>query len=99
MVRRPKEEDIAHYFDANIDCCAPRRDPTKRRGVKLARLLEKELRGVGLHGQSLLELGCGRGEFSEELLEAGAVRVTGMDLSNEGFGGRGARCRGRLRAP
>lgn len=83
MTRRPKPEDIASYFDENIDCCAPRRDPTKRPGVKLARLLEKELRAVGLDGRTVLELGCGRGELSEELLGAGAVRVTGMDLSSD----------------
>lgn len=81
MTRRSKAEDIAQYFDENIDCCAPRRDPTKRPGVKLARLLEKELRAVGLEGRTVLELGCGRGELSEELLGAGAARVTGMDLS------------------
>jgi SAM-dependent methyltransferase len=81
MARRPKDEDIAQYFDDNIDCCAPRRDPTKRPGVKLARLLEKELRAAGLEGRTVLELGCGRGELSEELLKAGASRVTGMDLS------------------
>jgi len=81
MARRPKEEDIAQYFDANIDCCAPRRDATKRPGVKLARLLEKELREVGLQGRTVLELGCGRGELAKELLGAGAARVTGMDLS------------------
>lgn len=81
MTRRSNEQDIAQFFDANIDCCAPRRDASKRPGVKLARLLEKELRAVGLAGLTVLELGCGRGEFSEELLRAGAARVTGMDLS------------------
>src|SRR5919106_3393698 len=81
MTKRPQDEDIAQYFDENIDCCAPQRDPTKRPGVKLARLLEKELRAAGLEGRTVLELGCGRGELSEELLAAGAARVTGMDLS------------------
>src|SRR5262245_29241544 len=81
MTRRPKEQDIARYFDENIDCCAPRRDPTKRPGVKLARLLEKELRAAGLESRTVLELGCGRGELAEELMAAGAARVTGMDLS------------------
>jgi magnesium-protoporphyrin O-methyltransferase len=81
MTRRPREEDIAQYFDQNIDCCAPRRDPTKRPGVKLARLLEHQLRTVGVQGRTVLELGCGRGELSGELVAAGASRVTGMDLS------------------
>jgi magnesium-protoporphyrin O-methyltransferase len=81
MTRRPKEEDIAQYFDQNIDCCAPRRDPTKRPGVKLARLLEENLQEVGLEGRRVLELGCGRGELSAELVRDGASYVTGIDLS------------------
>lgn len=81
MSRRSKPEDIASYFDENIDCCAPRRDPTKRPGVKLVRLLERQLRSAGLQGRTVLELGCGRGELSAELVSAGASRVTGMDLS------------------
>lgn len=81
MPRRPTEKDIATYFDQSVDCCAPRRDPAKRPGVGLARLLEKEVRAAGLEGRSVLELGCGRGELSVELLRAGAARATGMDLS------------------
>ncbi len=81
MSKRPSGEDIAQYFDQNIDCCAPRREASKRPGVKLARLLEKELRAAGVQGRSVLEVGCGRGELSIELLAAGASRVTGMDLS------------------
>ncbi|MEX2555477.1 MAG: methyltransferase domain-containing protein [Actinomycetota bacterium] len=81
MSRRSKPEDIARYFDENIDCCAPRRDPKKRPGVKLARLLEQQLRAAGLQGRTVLELGCGRGELSTELVGAGAARATGIDLS------------------
>lgn len=81
MARRSRPEDIAEYFDENIDCCAPRRDPAKRPGVKLARLLERQLRAAGVQGRTVLELGCGRGELSIELVGAGASRVTGIDLS------------------
>jgi SAM-dependent methyltransferase len=81
MTKRTTDEDIARYFDQNIDCCAPRRDAAKRPGVKLARLLEKELRSAGLQDRSVLELGCGRGELSADLIHAGATRVTGVDLS------------------
>jgi SAM-dependent methyltransferase len=81
MSRRSKPEDIARYFDENIDCCALRRDPRKRPGVKLARLLEQQLSAAGLQGRTVLELGCGRGELSTELVGAGASRVTGIDLS------------------
>ena len=81
MPRRSKDEDIARYFDKSIDCCAPRRDSSKRPGVKLARLLEQHLEAVGVEGRTVLELGCGRGELSMELVGAGASRVTGIDLS------------------
>jgi len=81
MTRRPREEDIAEYFDEGIDCCAPRRDPAKRPAVKLARLLENQLYSAGIDGRSVLELGCGRGELAAELAGAGAARVTGVDLS------------------
>ena len=81
MPRRSNDEDIARYFDESIDCCAPRRDSAKRPGVKLARLLEQQLRAVGVEGRSVLELGCGRGELSIEFVGAGASRVTGIDLS------------------
>ena len=81
MKKQPAADDIAQYFDQAIDCCAPRRDAAKRPGIKLARLLERELSEAGLQGRSVLELGCGRGELSADLARAGAVRVTGMDLS------------------
>jgi SAM-dependent methyltransferase len=83
MTKRPSAQDIARYFDESIDCCAPRRDPAKRPAVKLARLLEKGLRSAGIQDRSVLELGCGRGELSADLARAGAVRVTGMDLSSD----------------
>jgi magnesium-protoporphyrin O-methyltransferase len=81
VTRRPTEQDIAQYFDERIDCCAPRRDAADRPGVALARVLEGLMREAGLAQRSVLELGCGRGELSFELLRAGAARVTGIDLS------------------
>ncbi len=81
MKKRPSAEDIAQYFDQSIDCCAPRRDASRRPGVKLAHLLEEQLRAAGVQGRSVLEVGCGRGELSIELVRSGASRVTGMDLS------------------
>ena len=80
---RPTERDIATYFDESVDCCAPRRDASKRPGVGLARLLSKELRAAGLKGRTALELGCGRGELSLELCRDGATTVTGVDLSKD----------------
>ena len=78
---RPTDRDIATYFDEGVDCCAPRRDASKRSGVALARLLRKHTRAAGIENASVLELGCGRGELSIELIDDGAASVTGIDLS------------------
>ncbi len=77
------ERDIAVYFDDGVDCCAPRRDSSKRPGVALAKLLRGQLRTAGISGKSVLELGCGRGELSAELLADGAANVVGIDLAAE----------------
>jgi magnesium-protoporphyrin O-methyltransferase len=82
-VTPPSDADIASYFDGMVDCCAPRRDPTKRPAFALARLLLDALKSAGVSGKSVLELGCGRGELSAELIRAGAARVTGVDLSSD----------------
>ena len=80
MTRSP-DQDIAEHFNEGIDCCAPRRDASKRPGIGLARLLEKELRAVGVKGRTVLDLGCGRGEMSLELIREGASTALGIDLS------------------
>ncbi|MCA1832651.1 MAG: class I SAM-dependent methyltransferase [Actinomycetota bacterium] len=78
---RPTEGDIAKHFDDGVDCCAPRRDASKRPGFALVKLLRRQLADVGLAGRSVLELGCGRGELSLDLIHDGAASVTGIDLS------------------
>ena len=83
---RPTERDIADHFDEAVDCCTPRRDASKRPGVGLARLLEKELRDAGVKGRTVLELGCGRGEMSVELIREGAASAIGFDLSADSIG-------------
>lgn len=77
----PSDNDIAQYFDGMVDCCAPRRDPAKRPQVGLAKVLLDQLIAAGIAGKSVLDVGCGRGELSAEILRAGASRVTGTDLS------------------
>jgi SAM-dependent methyltransferase len=41
------------------------------------------LREAGLEGSTILDVGCGSGEFLVRALEAGATRATGADLSSE----------------
>jgi SAM-dependent methyltransferase len=81
LTKHPSDHDIAQYFDDQVDCCAPRRDPAKRPQVALARELLNHVVAVGIVGKTVLEVGCGRGELSFELLRAGAARVTGIDLA------------------
>src|SRR6185312_10627126 len=38
---------------------------------------------TGLHGQSVLDAGCGSGRYMLHALDRGAARVTGIDLSTE----------------
>ncbi|MGF1613015.1 MAG: class I SAM-dependent methyltransferase [Gammaproteobacteria bacterium] len=45
------------------------------------RQLMEGTRGVGLHGAELLEIGCGAGQLHQTLLEEGAARALGVDLS------------------
>lgn len=79
----PSEQDIAKYFGQGVDCCGPRRDAAKRPGIRMALLLRQQLQTVGLDGRSVVELGCGRGELSLELIRDGAASVVGVDLSPE----------------
>jgi 2-polyprenyl-3-methyl-5-hydroxy-6-metoxy-1,4-benzoquinol methylase len=48
---------------------------------KSQRQLIEGIRQAGLHGQSLLEIGCGAGHLHQALLQAGARRAVGVDLS------------------
>ena len=41
------------------------------------------LRDAGLEGSTIMDVGCGTGEFLVRALEAGATRATGADLSSE----------------
>jgi SAM-dependent methyltransferase len=52
-------------------------------GPEATDLLFSWLRDEGLAGSSIMDVGCGTGEFLLRALEAGAVRATGADLSSE----------------
>jgi SAM-dependent methyltransferase len=49
--------------------------------VKVSERLKDALLPLGPSGKTILELGCGRGALLLQLAQAGAARVTGVDLS------------------
>lgn len=74
-------EPITQHFDRSA-CCRGVVEPDGDLIPMTARLAA-ELEGVGLEGQSVLEVGCGRGGLLVTLLRRGAARATGLDLSPE----------------
>jgi magnesium-protoporphyrin O-methyltransferase len=52
-------------------------------GPEATDLLFSWLRDEGLAGSTIMDVGCGTGEFLLRALEAGAIRATGADLSSE----------------
>jgi len=77
-----KETDrIGEEFDADAcDFC----DRYKRRGLsKSSRLLLDFILNEGTQDKTVVDLGCGAGGFSIELLKNGAASVIGVDLSSK----------------
>jgi len=73
------EAEIARHFDAKVaERLAQREDPGP---VPISESLGKALMSLGPSGRTVLELGCGRGGLLLRLMEAGAARATGVDLS------------------
>ncbi len=75
-----KETDrIGEEFDADAcDFC----DRYKRRGLsKSSRLLLDFILNEGAQDKTVVDLGCGAGGFSVELLKKGAASAIGVDLS------------------
>ncbi len=77
----PADPRIARFFD---------RRSLGRRGAgdryemgNVSKALLAALLRAGPAGQSVLELGCGPGALMTELLDAGAARASGVDLSAE----------------
>lgn len=72
----PEIEAIARHFDDRFRDWEPV-------GPQATDMLLGWLDEAGLAGSSLLDVGCGTGEFIVRALEAGATRATGADLSSE----------------
>lgn len=56
----------------------------RKRGLgKVQQQLASAIEEAGIEGASLLDIGCGVGYLHQSLLERGAVRATGVDLSEK----------------
>ena len=75
------EREIARYFD----CCeAPgQRKMNTRMSGGARRELVLGLQAVGLEGKTILEVGCGPGDLTRELVRKGGVRALGIDLAEQ----------------
>jgi magnesium-protoporphyrin O-methyltransferase len=67
---------IGEHFDERFQDWAPI-------GPEATDMLFSWLQEAGLAGSTLMDLGCGSGEFLVRALEAGATQATGADLSSE----------------
>jgi SAM-dependent methyltransferase len=80
----PADARIARHFDAKTaDRLAKGQDPSL---VAVSQHLRDALLPVDPNGKTVLELGCGRGGLLLQLVQAGAARATGVDLSAAGIG-------------
>ena len=91
LKRDSKEQDcacptdcrIARHFDAKVaQRLAKRQDPGL---VAVSERLRDALVALDAKGKTVLELGCGRGGLLLGLVQAGAARATGVDLSSAGI--------------
>jgi SAM-dependent methyltransferase len=75
----PTEARIARHFDAKVaERLAQGTDPGM---VAVSESLSRALMTLDPTRRTVLELGCGRGGLLLRLIEAGATRATGVDLS------------------
>ena len=75
----PADSRIARHFDARVaERLARGQDPIL---VPVSDRLGDALLALGPTGRTVLELGCGRGGLLLALIQAGATRATGVDLS------------------
>lgn len=75
----PSDSRIARHFDAKVaERLAKGQDPGL---VAVSQRLRDALLSLDPTGRTVLELGCGRGGLLLGLVQAGAARATGLDLS------------------
>lgn len=79
----PADARIARHFDAKV---AERLAQCQDSGlVAVSERLSDALLSLDPTGRTVLELGCGRGGLLLRLVQAGATRATGVDLSSAGI--------------
>lgn len=79
----PADSRIARHFDANVaERLAKGQDPGL---VAVSQRLSDALISLDPTSKTVLELGCGRGGLLLRLVQAGAARATGLDLSPAGI--------------
>jgi SAM-dependent methyltransferase len=87
----PTDAQIARHFDAKVaERVAQGQDPGL---VAASESLSKALLSLDPTNSTVLELGCGRGGLLLRLVEAGAARATGVDLSPTSIEAAGDRFR------
>jgi SAM-dependent methyltransferase len=75
----PTDSRIARHFDAKVaERLGQGQDPGM---VAVSERLRDALLSLGPADRTVLELGCGRGGLLLQLMQAGAARATGVDLS------------------
>ncbi|HEY8869536.1 MAG TPA: class I SAM-dependent methyltransferase [Candidatus Limnocylindrales bacterium] len=75
----PTDSRIARHFDAKVaERLAKGQDPGL---VAVSQRLRDALLSLDPSSRTVLELGCGRGGLLLRLVQAGAARATGLDLS------------------
>ena len=79
----PTDARIARHFDAKLAERTSRCEDLVL--VPVSERLKGALLSLDPTGKTVLELGCGRGGLLLELVQAGAARATGVDLSPAGI--------------
>jgi SAM-dependent methyltransferase len=86
-LRRPSSTNQTAVVDDERDCCVDRwaaRNAKRARQQEVvspvSRRLLDAIDALGLHGRSVLDVGCGTGDVALAALARGADRATGIDL-------------------
>ncbi len=76
-----QEKEIARFFD----CCETpgQRKANSRISRKARHELVKGIEHLGISGRTVLEVGCGPGDLTRELLQSGASKALGIDLAEK----------------